>query len=76
MPGEDGLPHGAWKVPEAARILYDVYLTLFTDDVTELPVEMGRSLMVFLPKGTDPRGKDDSISRHPSSTRPFSMSNT
>eukprot|EP00959_Pyramimonas_sp_CCMP1952_P418002 8757656-Pyramimonas_sp.AAC.1 len=78
MPGPDGIPYAVWKNENASRILYSVYLSLFDGQVHSLPDDMKRSLLVFLPKGSDPRDVPGCphLFRHPSATRPLSMCNT
>eukprot|EP00959_Pyramimonas_sp_CCMP1952_P423954 8880323-Pyramimonas_sp.AAC.1 len=55
MPGPDGIPHGAWSAPVAARALYDMYFCFSNGNIGSLPPDMRHSLMVFLPKGSDVR---------------------
>eukprot|EP00959_Pyramimonas_sp_CCMP1952_P467012 9490888-Pyramimonas_sp.AAC.1 len=59
MPGEDGLPYGVWQIPDASRLLHGVYLTLFTDGVHELPIQMRRSLMQHTPAQHVKYGRED-----------------
>eukprot|EP00959_Pyramimonas_sp_CCMP1952_P391450 8203458-Pyramimonas_sp.AAC.1 len=54
MPGEDGLPHQCWTIGPAPKILFAVYSGLCDGSITDLPSDMRRLLMVFLPKGTEP----------------------
>ncbi|CAK0808253.1 unnamed protein product [Prorocentrum cordatum] len=78
IPGPDGIPYSTWRNGPAARVLYDVYSLLFTSDIDSLPRSMLGRLVVFLPEGTDPQDPGDgtALVRHPSCTRPLSMSNT
>eukprot|EP00959_Pyramimonas_sp_CCMP1952_P083264 1740356-Pyramimonas_sp.AAC.1 len=77
MPGPDGIPHAAGKCPDASSIWYPCHLSLFTNDTHSLPDDMKLSLLVFLPKGSDPPDRPGgALSRTPVATRPLSMSNT
>eukprot|EP00959_Pyramimonas_sp_CCMP1952_P320106 6699083-Pyramimonas_sp.AAC.1 len=77
-PGPDGIPCAVWKNGNASRILYRVYLLLVEGRVHGLPDDVKRSPFVFLPKGSGPRDAPgfSQLARHPSATRPLSMSNT
>eukprot|EP00959_Pyramimonas_sp_CCMP1952_P397159 8321764-Pyramimonas_sp.AAC.1 len=74
MPGEDGSPYCARRVLDVSRALYDVYLLLFSQVVSERPMATRGSSMVLLTNGVE-EDASSSVTRGPQHTRPLNMSN-
>ena len=76
MPGEDGIPYSAWRVPAASDALYACYCRLFTHPTSSIPDDMKSAIMVFLPKKISEHEIGEGVFRKPEVTRPLSMTNT
>eukprot|EP00959_Pyramimonas_sp_CCMP1952_P425838 8919428-Pyramimonas_sp.AAC.1 len=65
MPGEDGIPYSAWKVPAAKNALYDCYCRLFAHPTSNLPIDMKNAIMIFLPKKITEQEVGEGVFRKP-----------
>ena len=76
-PGPDGIPFGALANigKEFAEVLHKIFMKASVN-YKDLPPDFNEALMVFLPKGADPRDSATSAAREPGATRPLTLSNT